>query len=186
MNGQYIRNLSLADLTERLRAYQEERGLPGAADPRLEAAAAAVQEKISTLSEFTELVGFAFEPIEMDERSWRKVMEKDGAGDALHVSAMLLRVSTHSTRVVSKARCGQVVEQLDAKPGPSFSRFVLPSPARRCRRVSSRASHSSKGRVACADRQCANAPRYSVDLVATIQSTIDRLCMNAVCALHEM
>ena len=51
MNGQYIGNLSLADLTERLRVYQEERGLPGAADPRLEAAAAAVQEKIPTLSE---------------------------------------------------------------------------------------------------------------------------------------
>ena len=64
-------------------------------------------------------------------------MEKDGAGDALHVSAMLLRVSTHSTRVVSKARCGRWWNSWMQNPGPSFSRFMLPSPARRCRRVSS-------------------------------------------------
>jgi glutamyl-tRNA synthetase len=120
MNGQYIRNLSLADLTERLRVYQEERGLPGASDPRLEAAAAAVQEKISTLSEFTELVGFAFAPIEMDERAWRKVMEKDGAGDALaRVRDALAGVDPFNEGGV-EAALREVVEKLDAKPGAVF------------------------------------------------------------------
>jgi glutamyl-tRNA synthetase len=120
MNGQYIRNLSLADLAERLRVYLEERGLPGASDPRLEAAAAAVQEKIATLSEFTELVGFAFEPIEVDERAWRKVMEKDGAGDALaRVRDALAGVDPFDEGGVEGA-LRQVVEQLDAKPGAVF------------------------------------------------------------------
>jgi glutamyl-tRNA synthetase len=120
MNGHYVRNLSLADLAERLRVYLEERGLPGASDPRLEAAAGAVQEKISTLSEFTELVGFAFEPIEMDERAWKKVMEKDGAGDALaRVREALVSVEPFDEAGVESA-LRQVVERLDAKPGAVF------------------------------------------------------------------
>jgi glutamyl-tRNA synthetase len=120
MNGHYIRNLSLAELVERLRAYLEERGLPGAADPRLEEAAAAVQEKISTLNEFTDLVGFAFGPIEMDERAWKKVMEKDGAADALGCARDALEtVEPFDQEGVERALRG-VVEQLGVKPAAVF------------------------------------------------------------------
>ena len=183
MNGQYIRNLSLADLTERLRAYQEERGPPGAADPRLEAAAAAVQEKISTLSEFTESVGFAFEPIEMDERSWRKVMEK---GRRRRRPRTCPRCSC-ACRPIQRGWCRRRAAASGGTAGcktsgPSFSRFVLPSPARRCRRCLRERQLLGKEESLARITQCANAPRYSVDLVATIQSN-DRLCMNAVCAL---
>ena len=60
-----------------------ERDLPGADDPRLEQAVAAVQEKVSTLAEVPRLVGFAFGPIEIDQAAWDKVMGKDGAPAAL-------------------------------------------------------------------------------------------------------
>ena len=120
MNGHYIRNLSLADLVEQLRAYLEERGLPGASDPRLEEAVAAVQEKISTLSEFTDLVGFAFEPVEMDKRAWKKVMEKNGAGDALGRAREALADAEPFDQGGVERALRKVVDQLGAKPGAVF------------------------------------------------------------------
>jgi glutamyl-tRNA synthetase len=120
MNGHYIRNLSVADLTERLRSYLAERGLPGASDPRLGEAAAAVQEKISTLGEFTDLVGFAFGPVEMDERAWKKVMEKEGAAGALvRTRESLASVITFDGEEIERALRG-VVEELGAKPVAVF------------------------------------------------------------------
>jgi glutamyl-tRNA synthetase len=120
MNGHYIRNLSLQDFAERVRVYLNERGLPGSTDPRLEAAAAAVQEKVSTLSEFSDLAGFAFGPVEMDERAWKKVMEKDGAAEALaRVREALAAVDTFEQDEIEGA-LRQVVEQLGSKPGAVF------------------------------------------------------------------
>jgi glutamyl-tRNA synthetase len=120
MNGHYIRNLSLQDFAERVRVYLNERGLPGSTDPRLEAAAAAVQEKVSTLSEFSDLAGFAFGPVEMDERAWKKVMKKDGAADALaRVREALASVDSFEQDQIEGA-LRQVVEQLGSKPGAVF------------------------------------------------------------------
>ncbi len=56
----------------RLRLWMDREGLPGADDPRLEQAVAAVQEKVSTLAEFRDLVGFAFGPLEIDEAPGRR------------------------------------------------------------------------------------------------------------------
>jgi glutamyl-tRNA synthetase len=120
MNGHYIRGLGLQDFAERLRVYLNERGLPGATDPRLEAAAAAVQEKVSTLSEFIDLAGFAFGPVEMDERAWRKVMEKDGAADALARVREALAVVDSFDQDEVEGALRQVVEQLGTKPGAVF------------------------------------------------------------------
>jgi glutamyl-tRNA synthetase len=120
MNGHYIRGLGLRDFTERLRVYLDERSLPGATDPRLEAAAAAVQEKISTLSEFNDLAGFVFGPVEMDERAWKKVMEKGGAGDALaRVREALAALDSFDQDEV-EAALRNVVEQMGTKPGAVF------------------------------------------------------------------
>ena len=120
MNGHYIRNMSLTELVERLRAYLEERGLPGASDARLEEAAAAVQEKISTLSEFTDLVGFAFGPVEMDERAWKKVMQKAGASEALVQSRSALAAIEPFDGEGIEHALRHVVEELDAKPVSVF------------------------------------------------------------------
>ena len=120
MNGHYIRSLSLQDFAERVRVYLNERGLPGSTDPRLEAAAAAVQEKVSTLSEFSDLAGFAFGPVEMDEHAWKKVMEKDGAAEALaRVREALAAVDTFEQDEIEGA-LRHVVEQLGSKPGAVF------------------------------------------------------------------
>jgi glutamyl-tRNA synthetase len=120
MNGHYIRNLSLQDFAERVRVYLDENGLPGSTDPRLEAAAAAVQEKVSTLSEFSDLAGFAFGRVEMDERAWRKVMEKDGAADALTRAREALAAVDPFEHDEIEGALRRVVEQLGSKPGAVF------------------------------------------------------------------
>jgi glutamyl-tRNA synthetase len=74
MNGRYLRELTVDDLTRRL---GELRGRP---IPR--EAVAIAQEKMQTLAEFWPLAGFLVEPQETDEKAWAKVM-KDGAGERL-------------------------------------------------------------------------------------------------------
>jgi glutamyl-tRNA synthetase len=120
MNGHYIRGLPLPELTERLRVFLTERGLPGSSDPRLEEAAAAVQEKISTLSEFWDLVGFAFGPIELDEAAWERVMTKEGAAAALARTREALAAVEPFDQGEIETALRQVVEELGAKPGPVF------------------------------------------------------------------
>jgi glutamyl-tRNA synthetase len=120
MNGHYIRNLDVGQLTDRIRSHLERNGQRGADDPRLQEAAAAVQEKISTLSEFTDLAGFAFGPIDIEERAWDKVMRKDGAQTALaHARDALAPVEPFDIRTIEEALRG-VVEELGAKPVAVF------------------------------------------------------------------
>jgi len=120
MNGHYIRNLDVAELCERLRTYLSANGLPGASDPRLEEAAAAVQEKISTLGEFIDLVGFAFGVVEMEERAWRKVMQKNGVAKSLTRAREALAAADPFDQEVIERSLRQVVEELGAKPGALF------------------------------------------------------------------
>jgi glutamyl-tRNA synthetase len=120
MNGHYIRSLEVSELAERLRAYLNELGLPGASDPRLEEAAAAIQEKISTLSEFTDLAGFAFGPVEMDEAAWRKVMGKDGAAEALARARKALATVEPFDHDGIESALRRVVEELGVKPVAVF------------------------------------------------------------------
>jgi glutamyl-tRNA synthetase len=120
MNGQYIRDMAPAELTERARSYLRERGFPGADDSRLETAVEAVQTKIATLSELPELVGFAFGPLQMDEASWNKVMTKDGAPEALRRTRdALARVEPFGEQEIERA-LRAVVDELGAKPGAVF------------------------------------------------------------------
>jgi glutamyl-tRNA synthetase len=119
MNGQYIRDLPLDDVTARLREYLLREGSPAAGDPRLEDAAAAVKEKISTLGEFMNLVGFAFGPLEVDERAWEKVMS-DGAADALaRVRSSLAALEPFELEEIERALRG-VADELGVKPGKVF------------------------------------------------------------------
>jgi glutamyl-tRNA synthetase len=120
MNGQYIRGMGVGELASRIREYLELRGLPGASDPRIEQAAAAVQEKISTLAEVFDLVGFAFGPVEMDERAWKKVMTRDGAGPALASGRAALAKAEPFDESNVEAALRSVVEELGAKPSAVF------------------------------------------------------------------
>jgi glutamyl-tRNA synthetase len=120
MNGVYLRRLSVPELTEHVREYLRAHGLPGADDPRLEQAVAAVQEKISTLAEFSSLVGFAFGPAEIDPTSWDKVMTKDGAKEALTLArASLAEAEPFDEQHVEEA-LRRVVDELGTKPGKVF------------------------------------------------------------------
>jgi glutamyl-tRNA synthetase len=120
MNGEYLREMEPSQLTQRVRDYLRANERPGADDARLEFATRAVQEKISTLAEFESLVGFAFAPLEMDERSWSKVMGKQGAGEALvRAREALAAVEPFDEPGVERA-LREVVEQLDTKPGAVF------------------------------------------------------------------
>jgi len=120
MNGQYLRELPLPELTERLRDHLRERGDPAADDPRLERAAAAVREKISTLEEFSSLVGFAFRPLELDERAWEKVMKSDGAVEALRRARDSLTAVERFDEPEIERALRDVVAELDTKPGSVF------------------------------------------------------------------
>jgi glutamyl-tRNA synthetase len=109
-----------AALADRLRAYLAEHEHPAASDQRLEQAAAAVASKISTLAEFTNLVGFAFEAVEIDQRAWDKVMKKDEAADALtRARAALAEVDPFDEQGIEQA-LRSVVDGLDVKPGAVF------------------------------------------------------------------
>jgi glutamyl-tRNA synthetase len=120
MNGHYIRDLAVRELAELIREYLAEQDLPGASDPRIEQAARAVQEKIATLAEFDDLVGFAFAPLEVDEGAWQKVMAQNGAGEALvRARASLAEVEPFEEAQIEQA-LRRVVEELGAKPGAVF------------------------------------------------------------------
>jgi glutamyl-tRNA synthetase len=120
MNGHYLRELPLPELTERFRAYLRDRGDPAADDPRLERAALAVREKISTLAEFPNLVGFAFKPLAYDERAWEKVMNQDGAVAALQRSRDALAALEDFDEPGVERALREVVTELDTKPGRVF------------------------------------------------------------------
>jgi len=120
MNGHYIRGLDRAELARRTREYMEQHGIEGAADPKLEQAAAAVQEKVSALSEIPRLVGFAFGPVETDPAAWEKVMRKDGAAGVLKAARdALAPVEPFDEQHVEQA-LREAAERLDVKPGKLF------------------------------------------------------------------
>ena len=120
MNGHYIREMDTAELTRRVADYMKAHGLPGADDPRLGQAVAAVKDKVSALAEVPRLVGFAFGPVETDEAAWDKVMGKDGAKDSLaRVREALAAVDPFDEQHVEEA-LRRVAEETGAKPGKLF------------------------------------------------------------------
>jgi glutamyl-tRNA synthetase len=120
MNGHYIREMDTAELTRRVAEWMAARDMPGAGDPRLEQAVAAVKDKVSTLGEVPRLVGFAFSPVETDPKAWDKVMGKDGASGLLErARAALEGVEPFDEAHVEQA-LQRVVEETGAKPGAVY------------------------------------------------------------------
>jgi glutamyl-tRNA synthetase len=120
MNGRYIRELSPGEFVRRAAGYLRAEGRPGADDPRLEEACAAVQEKVSTLAEIPRLVGFAFGGVEIDPAAWEKVMTKDGAADALARARAALAATEPFDAEQLEAALRGLAAQLGAKPGALF------------------------------------------------------------------
>jgi glutamyl-tRNA synthetase len=120
MNGHYIRELPPPELAKRAAEYMRREGIPGADHPKLEEAAAAVQEKVSTLAEIPRLVGFAFGPVEIDPAAWDKVMGKDGARAALVAAREALAMVEPFDEQHVEAALREAAERLGMKPGAMF------------------------------------------------------------------
>jgi len=94
MNGVYIRELPLEDFVALIAPLVEAdlgRQLDDAERASLAELAALVQERTKLLTEVPDQVRFLFTDIEYDERSWEKVMTKEGAAEA--VSGALERLA---------------------------------------------------------------------------------------------
>jgi glutamyl-tRNA synthetase len=113
MNGHYLRQLDPADLQKRLE------DLLGREIPRQ--AVEIAQEKMQTLTDFWPLAGFLVERQETDPKAWEKVMEREGAVEALERAREALASAGEPFDVehVEQALRG-VVEQLGAKPKDVF------------------------------------------------------------------
>ena len=121
MNGHYIRGLDPAELARRAGEFMQQHGIGGAGHPKLEQAAAAVQEKVSTLAEIPRLTGFAFGPVEMDPAAWDKVMTKGGAGDLLRAARDALADVEPFDEQHTEQALREVAERLQVKAGALFA-----------------------------------------------------------------
>ncbi len=94
MNGEYIRALSSEEFNGMVRPYIEKsvgRLLSDDAWERFEAISSLVQERTKLLPGAGEQVEFLFNDVdEYDEKSWNKVMTKEGVGDVLDAGLAVL------------------------------------------------------------------------------------------------
>ncbi|MFQ5522261.1 MAG: glutamate--tRNA ligase [Acidimicrobiia bacterium] len=123
MNGEYIRAMDLDRFLELARPHVE-----GALDPtltddeweRFVLIAPLVQERTKLLPEIGDQVRFLFEDITYDERSWKKVMTKDGVARVLDEG--LVRLESLESWEVSEieAALRQIPEDLGIGAGKAF------------------------------------------------------------------
>jgi glutamyl-tRNA synthetase len=108
MNGRYLRELDVDDLTRRLEALTGRSGLRGAV--------AISQDKISTLTEFWPLTHFFFDGPADDPAAREKVIEAPGARNALtHARAALADVPEPWTEERVQSALDAVAERLGVK-----------------------------------------------------------------------
>ena len=113
INGRYLRELAIDDLTGRLEALTGREGLRGAVEIS--------QEKISTLSDFWPLAGFFFDgPID-DAAAREKTLGSPEALDRLEQArAALAEVDEPWTDEALETALQSVLERLEAKPRQVF------------------------------------------------------------------
>ena len=108
MNGRYLRELDVDDLSRRLEAFTGHGGLR----PAVEIS----QDKISTLSEFWPLTRFFFEGPQDDPAAREKVIEAPGAREALaHARAALAEVPEPWTEDRVQVALDAVADHLGVK-----------------------------------------------------------------------
>jgi glutamyl-tRNA synthetase len=112
MNGRYLRELSVEELTKRLERLTGRDGL--------EPAVAIAQEKMQTLDDFERLCGWLYdEPAAYEEKAWRKTM-KEGAAERLAAARDALADVDPWSEESVQAALDALVERLGAKPGQVF------------------------------------------------------------------
>jgi glutamyl-tRNA synthetase len=107
LNGQYIRKLSVPELTRRLEAFTGRGGL--------EDAVRISQEKISTLADFWPLAGSLLDGPTEDPRARERWLDADGRAALAEVSAALAEVGSFDEQSVGET-LEAVVARRQAKP----------------------------------------------------------------------
>jgi glutamyl-tRNA synthetase len=112
MNGQWLRELPIDELTCRLEQYTGRTGLR----PAVEIAA----EKIQTLAEFWPLVSFLYDGPVDDPAAFDKTFSRDGALENLRAAREALAAVEHFDVSGVEAALRGVVERLGTSPGKVF------------------------------------------------------------------
>jgi glutamyl-tRNA synthetase len=112
INGRYLRELPVEELTARLEERTGREGLRGAVEIS--------QEKISTLSEFWPLAGFFFDGPADDPKAREKVLGKPEALQRLEAALETLSGLEEWSEPAIEAALQGVLERTEAKPGQVY------------------------------------------------------------------
>lgn len=111
MNGAYLRELPVEELTARLEAFTGREGLRGAVE--------LCREKIQTLADFWPLAAFFFDGPADDQKAREKFLDGEGSLRLQDAREALAGVEPFTTESIEAALRG-VVERLGAKPKQVF------------------------------------------------------------------
>jgi glutamyl-tRNA synthetase len=112
MNGRWLRELGIDELTTRLEEYYGREGLRGAVEISA--------EKIQTLADFWPLAGFLFDGPADDPAAFEKVIEPYGGAQLLTEAREALAGAEPFTVETVEAALRQIVDRRGVKPGKVF------------------------------------------------------------------
>lgn len=112
INGHYLRELPVEELTRRLEAFTGREGLAGAVEIS--------REKIQTLADFWPLAGFFFDGPADDEKAFAKVFGVEGAVDGLAAARDALAALEPFTQESVEAALRGLLDANDWKPKHVF------------------------------------------------------------------
>jgi glutamyl-tRNA synthetase len=112
MNGRWLRELGIDELTKRLEEYYGREGLRGAAEISA--------EKIQTLADFWPLAGFFFDGPADDPAAFERVILGDGGAQLLAEAREALASVEPFTVETVDAALRQIVDRRGVKPGKVF------------------------------------------------------------------
>ncbi|HST40351.1 MAG TPA: glutamate--tRNA ligase [Conexibacter sp.] len=112
INGIYLRELTVDELTARLEAFTGRSGLRGAVEIS--------REKIQTLADFWPLAGFFFDGPGDDERAWTKTFGVEGSVDGLRAARETLATLEPFTQEAVEEALRGLLEAKDWKPKHVF------------------------------------------------------------------
>ena len=112
MNGRYLRELSLDELTRRLEQFTGRSGIEGAV--------AIAQDKMQTLADFEPLCAFIFDGPADDPAAFDKVIGKDGGAENLAAARAALAATEPFDQEHVETALRGVVEERGVKPRQVF------------------------------------------------------------------
>jgi glutamyl-tRNA synthetase len=112
MNGRYLRELGIDELTRRLEEFTGRSGLRGAVEISA--------EKIQTLADFWPLSGFVFDGPVDDPAAFERTIGADGGVEILQAAREALSQADPFDEETVEAALRGVVERLGLKPGKIF------------------------------------------------------------------